>query len=449
MLGNTISRYRILDKLGEGGMGVVYRAHDERLGKVVALKVLSARGSISSEDRARFKHEARAAAILNHPSIVTVFDYDEYEGTPYIVYEYVEGETLDRLIVRGSLTEAQVIDISGQLASGLSYAHERGILHRDVKPQNLIVTAEGRSKILDFGLAKRTELGFAGREGGSLASTTIATAVGKIMGTVQYMSPEQIAGESLDGRSDLFSLGVVIYEMAFGKNPFLGPSVTSTIGKIMSADPFAFDRDNLKVSVPLREIISRCLQKKKEERYSSAQQLQQDLAKCRAAHSIERPVSRTPTAPAADQSVIPRPMARTSLILLQILYLALYGFALVYYTDVIRLIGGCLAQFMVQDSSRVLEVARIVGWALLVSGCCGIPIRLYMLASVGFDDPETGSNFRKLFPFLFPLDEVWALTPLLMIERWREGVPLICVALLAYLPISHRNLVHNAYPSSR
>jgi len=263
-----MGRYLIEKELGKGGMGVVYRALDERLGKVVALKVLSETKALGTDSRKRLRHEARAAAILNHPSIVGVYDYDEFEGTPFVIYEYVEGETLDRIIQRGELTEERIVDIAHQVASGLAYAHERGILHRDIKPQNLILTAEGQVKILDFGLAKRYGLDYGSGDGATETGSTVETAAGTVVGTAQYMSPEQLGGEKLDGRTDIFSLGVVLYEMATGKNPFVGGTFASIIGKIMSPEPPAWTGQSLPVSLELRQVIQQCLRKKREDRSS-------------------------------------------------------------------------------------------------------------------------------------------------------------------------------------
>ena len=188
-----LGRYLILEEIGKGGMGVVYKARDERLGKVVALKVLSVVDSEESSSRKRFRNEARAAAVLNHPTIAAVFDYDEEDGTPFIVYEYVEGVTLDRIIAGEKLAPERIVALASQMAAGIAHAHERGILHRDIKPQNIMVNAEGQVKILDFGLAKKTGLQLA--DGKQSDGTTVDTGIGAIVGTVQYMSPEQIAGE--------------------------------------------------------------------------------------------------------------------------------------------------------------------------------------------------------------------------------------------------------------
>jgi predicted Ser/Thr protein kinase len=440
-----LGRYLIERELGKGGMGVVYLALDERLDKRVALKLLSGARAATPDSRSRFRREARAAAVLNHPSIVAVFDYDEAEDGPFIVYEYVEGRTLDRLIAEDSLSEGKILEIAGQIADALAYAHKRGILHRDIKPQNIMVTCDGRAKILDFGLAKRTRLEFLGGDGTPLEEVSVLTEAGTIVGTVQYMSPEQIGGDTLDGRSDVFSLGIVLYEMALGENPFQSRSFASTIGKIMSADvPLAL-ASSQRISSGLSQIILRCLRKKREERYPSAQALLEDLGRLRERASEKRGTAQIPGRPHPMDALIPRSLARASLIMLQILYLIIYGFALFYQFDVFVRITRQALPYFAGDVGRAMQFSKVLSSGFLVSGCCGIPVRLYLLASFGFDDPETGEKFGTLFPYLFILDELWALAPLLLIEKWPAGVALICVALLAYLPISHRNLVRSAY----
>jgi predicted Ser/Thr protein kinase len=437
--GRQLGRYVIEAELGKGGMGVVYRAHDERLGKTVALKVLAASGPLGTDTRKRLRQEARAAAILNHPSIVAVYDYDEQEGIPFIVYEYVQGETLERLIADGSLDEPSIIDIGIQIASGLEYAHERGILHRDIKPQNIIVTEQRTVKILDFGLAKRTRLEVE-HEGPISEASLTATAAGSIVGTAQYMSPEQLAGETLDGRTDVFSLGVVLYEMAAGANPFQGNNFAAVVGKIMSPEPPSFPGRSLQVSEGLQDVLLHCLQKRRADRYPGMGMLIQDLKALQGA-----PARSGIRSSKGAASVIPRRFARTGMLLLQTLYLVLYGLALYHHLGVL---GGVTRILTLPGIRVLLAYASPVFWAsaFLTSACTGITVRLYLLASVAFDDPETGRQFRKLFPFVFLLDELWALSPLLLMERWPPGIALACMAVLAYLPMSQRTLIRSSYP---
>ena len=445
-----LGRYTVDAEIGKGGMGIVYRARDGRLGKTVAVKVLSQTSSLSPDSKARFRQEARAAAILNHPSIVNVFDFAEQDGVPFIVYEYVEGTRLDKLIASHNLNEARIVEIGSQIAGGLAYAHERGILHRDIKPQNVIITPEGRAKILDFGLAKKTRLEFVPEipDSSDTKSENLSfeTARGTIVGTVQYMSPEQIGGEQLDGRSDVFSLGIVLYEMVVGCNPFRGESFASTIGKIVSPQAPSLPVTSMPVSSDLQEIIRKCLQKRREDRYPSAKMLADELERLRASGSgglkpqpLEQP----------DVLLIPKTMSRVCMILLQLMYLATYGVALFYLGDFVNAALDLVREYVTSNYAAARDIARWLTTVFIVTACCGIALRLYLVASVGFNDPETGIQFRKLFPFLFVLDEIWALTPLLLYTRWRPGVTILCLVFLAYVPITQRNLIRSAYPSRR
>jgi len=439
-----LNRYTVDSQIGQGGQGIVYRAQDSRLGKMVALKVLKQAASLSSDSKARFRQEARAAAILSHPSIASVSDYAEEDGTPVIVYELVEGTRLDNLIAEGRLTEQKVIEIGGQVAGALAYAHERGILHRDIKPQNIMVTAEGTAKILDFGLAKKSKLEFAPEAEQTVTENpSLETARGTIVGTVHYMSPEQIGGEKLDGRTDIFSLGIVLYEMVTGSNPFRGESFASTIGKIMAPDTPVIQSATMPVSHELQEIIRKCLQKKRDDRYPGAKVLADDLDRLRTPSRAQpRPLPVTPP----EVQVIPARLGRVLAILLQVMYLAIYGVALFYLSELVNSAFSLVREYVTADWMKARTIARGLTTLFMVTGIWGIAIRLYLLASFGFNDPETGRQFRKLFPFLFVVDEIWALAPLLLYSKWRPGVTLLCVATLAYVPMSQRNLIKSAYP---
>ena len=223
MIGTTLAHYRIVSKLGEGGMGAVYRATDTKLGRDVALKILPAEMAASPERLERFRREATALAALDHPDIVTVFSVEETDGVHFLTMQLVEGEPLDRLIPEGGQPADRILEIGTRLADALAAAHEKGIIHRDLKPANVMIANDGRVKVLDFGLARMT---VAGEEmpGGSHLPTQLLTREGVVMGTVPYMSPEQVAGSTVDHRTDLFSLGVILYEMATGGRPFAGRS---------------------------------------------------------------------------------------------------------------------------------------------------------------------------------------------------------------------------------
>jgi serine/threonine protein kinase len=278
MIGRTVSHYRIVSQLGAGGMGVVFRAEDVRLGREVAVKVVSQDFAHEPHALQRLRSEARAASALNHPNICTIFDIGEDEGRPFIVMELMRGSTLRERVDQGSLKISQLVDIGTEIADALHATHSDGIIHRDIKPGNIFITDRGHVKILDFGLAKLTEE-FSGSP--TVQVTIDRTAAGVALGTVAYMSPEQAQGETLDGRSDLFSLGVVLYECATGRHPFAGPSSTVTLAGILSRAPAAPLAVNPDLPPRLQDIISNCLEKDRELRYQSAAELRADLKRLR------------------------------------------------------------------------------------------------------------------------------------------------------------------------
>jgi serine/threonine protein kinase/tetratricopeptide (TPR) repeat protein len=272
----SISHYRILDKLGAGGMGEVYLAEDTRLGRHVALKFLPASYQYDPDRRARFLKEARAASALRSPNIAAIYDIDEFEGAIFIVMEYIKGELLSARIERGSVAVSEAIDTAMQIADALDEAHSNGIIHRDIKSSNLIINERGLIKILDFGIAKVEE-----RQSKEDADRTMRivrqTALGAVFGTVWYMSPEQALGRQLDHRTDIFSLGVVFYEMLAGRLPFEGDGPNETIDKIVHAMPLPTSRYNDSVPPELERITRKCLEKSPDLRYQSMRELLIDL----------------------------------------------------------------------------------------------------------------------------------------------------------------------------
>src|SRR5215470_1317432 len=263
--GTKLGDYEITSQIGFGGMGIVYRALDRRLGRNVAIKVLPANFSSDAVRLKRFEQEAQSAAALNHPNILAIFQLGSFEGSPYLVSELLEGETLREELKRGALPQPRVLEYGEQIADGLIAAHERGIIHRDLKPENLFITKHGRVKILDFGLAKFTQREQDSAE--TLATLPLETLPEMIVGTVGYMSPEQVRGEKLDVRTDLFAFGVVLYEMTTGTRPFACDTTIGTLGAILNRQPTPASHLNSKISPAMESILTKTLQKDRGDRY--------------------------------------------------------------------------------------------------------------------------------------------------------------------------------------
>jgi eukaryotic-like serine/threonine-protein kinase len=271
MNGQVVGHYRVLEKIGSGAMGEVFRAHDERLGRDVALKLIRPASSDNPDHLRRFELEARAAAGLNHPNIVAVYDVGFNDGSPYIVCELLEGQTLRQRLAEGALPVRLALEYSLQIVHGLIAAHEHRIVHRDLKPENLFVTSDGRMKILDFGVAKlQPGPEDSGRPVGEL---TTVTKSGAVVGTVAYMSPEQLRCQTIDHRSDIFSVGAILYEMLTGRRAFRGKTEVDTITAVLLEDPPEVNLEQSGVPVPFRSIVRHCLEKESENRFQSARDL--------------------------------------------------------------------------------------------------------------------------------------------------------------------------------
>src|SRR5580693_2498197 len=271
MNGRIIGHYRVLEKIGAGAMGEVFRARDERLQRDVAVKLIRPGSSTNPDHIRRFELEARAAGALNHPNIVAIYDIGIDDKTPYIVCELLEGMTLRKRLLEGPLPVPLSVEYSLQIVRGLIAAHHRRIIHRDLKPENLFVTSDGLIKILDFGVAKLQSS--PDESGRTVEDLTTITKSGMVLGTVAYMAPEQLRGKSVDHRSDIFSVGAILYEMLTGRRAFRGETEVDTITAVLRENPPPIDREQSSVPPSFQQIVRHCLEKEPEDRFQSARDL--------------------------------------------------------------------------------------------------------------------------------------------------------------------------------
>ncbi len=297
--GTKLGPHDIESLLGAGGMGEVYRARDARLNRPVAIKVLPKSFSADADRLQRFTLEARAAAALNHPNILSIFDIGEEQGAPYIVSELLEGTTLRELVRNGPLPVRKAIDCALQTARGLAAAHDKGIVHRDLKPENIFVTDDGRVKILDFGLAKLTRPE-ATSAGGDTLTAQVNTEPGQVLGTAGYMSPEQVRGKAADHRADIFAFGSILYEMLSGKRAFRGESPADTMSAILKEEPEELSETGRNIPLLLERIVRHCLEKSPARRFQSAGDVAFNLEALSDSSVGSRTSSQAAVAPATD-----------------------------------------------------------------------------------------------------------------------------------------------------
>ncbi|MEK6337558.1 MAG: LpqB family beta-propeller domain-containing protein [Acidobacteriota bacterium] len=312
-VGTRLGRYEVRSQIGEGGMGEVYLAHDTQLDRVVALKLLTAEVARDQQRLHRFLQEARAASSLSHPNVAHIYEIGEAEAAHFIAMEYVEGEPLDRKLSGRSLKVDEILEIAIQVADALDEAHAKGITHRDIKSSNIMITSRGRVKVLDFGLAKlASSPGSQEKPSGSEIATRVKTSPGIVMGTVNYMSPEQAMGREVDHRTDIFSFGVVLYEMATGRLPFAGGTITETIDRIAHTQPEAIARLNYSIPPELDVIVKKALRKDRDERYQTIHDLLVDLKDLKREVDLAAGLERS-TPPASRSAEVVASLSQTAL----------------------------------------------------------------------------------------------------------------------------------------
>ncbi len=421
-----LGHYRILKKIGEGGMGEVFCAEDLKLGRNVALKILPVQFADDPKRLGRFLREARLASTLSHPNVTHIYEVGEENGVHFIAMEYVKGETLQERLKKGPLDHSTLLKIALQIGEALRSAHEAGIIHRDVKPANIMLNSAEHVKILDFGLAKQE---WSQRPDIDHLSTEAQTQTGTLLGTVHYMSPEQALGKQVDQRSDIFSFGAVLYEMATGKRAFQGPNVTATIAQILATQPQPAIQLNPRLQEAVNRTIEKCLRKDPKERYQTLKDAMLDLGSGSKDGSVQV------LSESDKEYSLPRGLARAFFIALQGMYLVFYVCAL-KWNDAMEM---SFADLLGPSAGSYLIVAYIL------TGILGIAVRLHMIFLVMWDHISAGVQFRKVFPVIFALDMFWAFAPFGMLRKVSGILLMACVPPLVFSPFSQRTLIRSAY----
>ncbi|MBZ5514163.1 MAG: serine/threonine protein kinase [Acidobacteriia bacterium] len=427
-------RYRIGKKIPGGGMGDVYQARDIKLDRDVAFKVIKPQYLTDPQFRVRFGREARAAAAVSHPGIAQVHDYEDDGNEAFIVYEFIEGVTLQKRLAERRLTTEEILDVGIRVADALAVVHAKGFVHRDLKPANIMLSPRpdgpDRVRILDFGLVKRLPLAADEVRTAPADALISLTGPGFQPGTIDYMAPEQLRAERVDQRSDIHALGLILYEMATGSNPYRGADSASTIANILTREPPPVTERNPVSPPALERVVLKCLRKDPNERYQSANEVLSDLERV-------RPVVQPQPLPPPSLPVpapLPRWVACLLFTVIQIGYLAMYAAAF---------------QYLPENAHRLLKVIQDLGVTQFVEGtlvglCAAATVRIYLLAAAAFDYEDLGRLFHRIFPLVLIMDLVWAMSPLLLFLK--AGFILIMgVPALALLPFSQRYLITCAY----
>ncbi|MBZ5542402.1 MAG: serine/threonine protein kinase, partial [Acidobacteriia bacterium] len=435
-------RYRIERLIDSGGMGEVYLAFDMRLRCTVALKRIKPDLLRDPQFRKRVALEVQAAAVINHSAVVRATDkYDDGEEMVFIVYEFVDGETLDALLGQVPFTLSQILEVGIAIADALGAAHAKGFIHRDLKPKNIMLVTQPdgsrQVKILDFGLAKKVKVfsASAPADSGGTTLLDITKSEALFIGTPDYMSPEQAFPKPVDLRTDIYSLGLVLYEMAAGFNPFAGKDPISSRQRAleMPTPPLPQAGSALPEYAELDRILHKCLSKWPEERYASMSELTVDLKPLRTQPADTWRIAARPQSP-----IIPRSRARALFTLIQIGYLVMYVPAFIYLPD-----NAHRIPLVLQRMLQPFGVATFVESTLIML-CAAAAVRLYFLAAIAFDFEDLGLLFHRIFPLILVVDAAWAASPLLLFHKL-GFITVFGVPCLAFLPFSQRTLVLYAY----